>query len=184
VLYTDKSKDYIGEDEWVRLVRSVAAEDELALYDLYQRTHRLVFTLCVRVTRDRETAEDLTIDVLHQVWRRAALYNPADGTVLGWIMNLARSRALERVSFEPRQKSVDPNPGTAPTETPSPDLEEALQVREPAARVREALAALTPDERQAIETSACSCALRRARTIPRTLTQGLKNCTCFRANCG
>ena len=51
----------------------------------------MVFTLAMRITANRETAEELTVDVFHDVWRRAAGYDAANGTVLGWIMNQARS---------------------------------------------------------------------------------------------
>src|SRR5678815_5196248 len=92
VLYA-KSKAPASEQDWVRLVQSIAAGDQLALHALYERAHRLVFTLIMRITANRETAEELTIDVFHDVWRGAARYDPANGTVLGWIMNQARSRA-------------------------------------------------------------------------------------------
>ena len=71
-------------------------------------THRLVFTLILRITHNRETAEEVTLDVFHDVWRRAPTYDAAAGTVLGWIMNQARSRAIDRLRFEQRKKRVDP----------------------------------------------------------------------------
>src|SRR3546814_5426107 len=58
----------------------------------------------MRITANRETAEELTIDVFHDVWRRASGYDAANGTVLGWIMNQARSRAIDRLRFENRKK--------------------------------------------------------------------------------
>jgi hypothetical protein len=51
-----------------------------------------------------ETAEELTVDVFHDVWRRASTYHVAIGTVLGWIMNEARSRAIDRLRFGGRKK--------------------------------------------------------------------------------
>src|SRR5205823_12086449 len=66
--------------------------------------HRMVFTLAMRITANRETAEELTIDVFHDIWRRAARYDPVNGTVLGWIMNQARSRAIDRLRFENRKR--------------------------------------------------------------------------------
>lgn len=51
----------------------------LSFQALYERMHRLVFTLTVRITNNRETAEELTLDVFHDVWRRAARYDPAGG---------------------------------------------------------------------------------------------------------
>src|SRR5438046_9408846 len=92
VLYA-KSKAPVPEQDWATLVRSMAAGDQLALHTLYEMAHRMVFTLIMRITANRETAEELTIDVFHDVWRRASRYDGADGPVLGWVINQSRSRA-------------------------------------------------------------------------------------------
>src|SRR6186997_1924483 len=106
VLYA-KSKAPVLEQEWATLVQSIAAGDQLALHALYERAHRPVFTLIMRITANRETAEELTVDVFHDVWRRATRYDAASGTVLGWIMNQARSRAIDRLRFDSRKKRSD-----------------------------------------------------------------------------
>jgi RNA polymerase sigma-70 factor, ECF subfamily len=98
VLYA-KSKAPVPEQHWARLVQSVAAGDQLALHALYEMAHRIVFTLIMRITANRETAEELTIDVFYDVWRSAPRYDAANGTVLGWIMIQARSRAIDRLRF-------------------------------------------------------------------------------------
>jgi RNA polymerase sigma-70 factor, ECF subfamily len=59
LLYADE-KVPVSETQWVDLVRSIAAGDQNALHALYQRTHRIVFTLIMRITTNRETAEELT----------------------------------------------------------------------------------------------------------------------------
>src|ERR1044071_10369149 len=74
LLYADKAKPPVPEGDWVCLVHAIAAGDQRALHALYERTHRIVFTLIVRITNDRETAEEVTLDVFHDVWRRAAKY--------------------------------------------------------------------------------------------------------------
>ena len=56
VLYANKARAFVFETEWVELVQSIAAGDQRALYCLYDRTHRIVFTLAVRITNNRETA--------------------------------------------------------------------------------------------------------------------------------
>src|SRR6266481_5644529 len=104
VLDVNKAKVRVSEKDWVTLVQSIAARDQLALHSLYEQTHRIVFTLIVRITNNRETAEELTLDVFHDVWRRAPTYDPAGGPVLGWILNQARSRAIDRLRFEHRKK--------------------------------------------------------------------------------
>ncbi len=111
VLYARSAKTLVPESEWVALVQSIAAADQVALHALYERSHRLVFTLIMRIIANRETAEELTLDVFHDVWRRASRYDAAHGTVLGWIMNQARSRAIDRLRFEQRKKRVDPRAG-------------------------------------------------------------------------
>src|SRR5437762_13014318 len=111
VLYANPAKPRVSEAEWVALVRSVAAGDQSALHALYERAHRVVFTLSMRIMANRETAEEVTLDVFHDVWRRASSYDEAGGTVLGWIMNQARSRAIDRLRFENRKKRVPPDTG-------------------------------------------------------------------------
>jgi RNA polymerase sigma factor (sigma-70 family) len=103
----------VSEGEWVEIVRSIASREPHALHALYQRAHRIVFTLIMRITNDGETAEEVTMDVFHDVWRRAATYDAAGGTVVGWIMNQARSRAIDRLRFEQRKKRVSRSAGRA-----------------------------------------------------------------------
>lgn len=116
---------------------------------LYERTHRVVFTLIMRITSNRETAEELTLDVFYDLWRRASRYDAGNGTVLGWIMNQARSRAIDRLRFDQRKKRVDPHAGDPLHETG--DAHDVLESKEQSRALRSALTVLTPDERQAIE---------------------------------
>lgn len=151
VLYADKCKSPAPEKEWVDLVRSIAAGDQLALHALYERTHRVVFTLAVRITHNRETAEELTLDVFHDVWRRASHYDPANGTVLGWIMNQARSRAIDRVRFDQRKKRVDPHAADPLPAGEAVNGHDALEFKQQSQALRAALSMLSSDERNAIE---------------------------------
>lgn len=153
LLYADKTKAVVSEREWVELVQSITDGDQRALRELYERMHRLVFTLAVRITKSRETAEELTVDVFHDVWRRAATYDPAGGTVVGWVMNQARSRAIDRLRFEQRKKRVNRHEEGPLPENQDSSPHEAAEVGEQGDLLREALAVLTPEERQAIETA-------------------------------
>lgn len=151
VLYPDPSRSRVTEAEWVGLVQSVAAGDQRALHALYERAHRVVFTLSLRITGNRETAEEVTLDVFYDVWRRASRYQEADGTVLGWIMNQARSRAIDRLRFEQRKKRVPPRDGDRVSATATSNPEDLVTFQEQSQAVRIALEVLTPDERHAIE---------------------------------
>ena len=133
VLYSGMSTKSVSEQDWVGLVQAIAAGDRVALHGLYERSHRLVFTLIMRITASRKMAEELTLEVFHDVWRRAYRYEPRDGMVLGWLMNLARSRALARLRSDQRKKGAEAEFG---------DERRALH---------RALTTLTPEERQVIE---------------------------------
>jgi RNA polymerase sigma-70 factor (ECF subfamily) len=153
VLYVGKAKAHVSEKDWVRLVQSIAAGDQLALHSLYEQMHRIVFTLIVRMTNNRETAEELTLDVFHDVWRRAANYDPANGSVVGWIMNQARSRAIDRLRFEHRKKRFNNYEDSPLTTTAANDPQQTYYLKEQSHLLRNALEVLTPEERQAIETA-------------------------------
>ena len=151
VLYADPSKALVSEAEWVALVQSVAAGDQGALHALYERTNRVVFTLIMRITANRETAEEVTVDVFYDVWRRASRYREEDGTVLGWIMNQARSRAIDRLRFDQRKKRVQPETGDQLPAADTASPADLIAFKEQSQALRDALAILTPDERKAIE---------------------------------
>src|SRR5690242_11399773 len=130
VLYAKPGRAARPESGWVALVRAVASGEQAALHALFERSHRLVFTLAMRITCCRETAEEVTLDVFHDIWRRAWSYDPANGTVLGWIMNQARSRSLDRLRFERRKKRIDPRTHDPEDAGQAEDPRELLEVRQ------------------------------------------------------
>ena len=153
ILYADPSKRRTPESDWVRLIEDIARGDQHAMQALYGRTHRIVFTLIVRILANRETAEEVTIDVFHDVWRKAASYDPAGGPVIGWIMNQARCRAIDRLRFDQRKKRVNEYPDSLLPTTDIVDPQESSLFEERSRLLRAALDVLTPEERQAIETA-------------------------------
>lgn len=147
ILYADTSKVRISEEDWLQLLRGVAAGDYRALHSLYQRTHRIVFTLIVRIIADRETAEEVTLDVFHDVWRKASTYGPADGSVIGWIMNQARGR------IDYSEKRVNLYPDNYRLTTNVVDPQHGYHFEERSRWLRNALAVLTREEHNTIETA-------------------------------
>ena len=150
VLYADGAKARESEQDWARLMRAIAGGDQMALHAIYERASRPVYTLIMRLVANRETAEELTLDVFHDVWRRASGYDAVNGTVLGWIMNQARSRAIDRIRFDQRKKRVAPNADVVPADEPL-GAPEVLAARQQNGALRAALSDLAPGERQAIE---------------------------------
>jgi len=151
LLYAIQSARPISEAVWIGMVRSIAAGDQLALHSIYEKTHRIVFTLIMRIIKNRETAEEVTLDVFHDVWRRASTYDPANGSVVGWVMNQARSRAIDRLRYEQRKKRVHNETGPFGNGNAAEDPQNAFRFDERSRLLRNALDTLNPEERQAIE---------------------------------
>ena len=153
ILFADKAKVRVSEDEWLELVRAVGDGDQRALHSLYEQTYRIVFTLIVRITANQETAEEVTLDVFYDVWRKASTYDPTNGSVVGWIMNQARSRAIDRLRFDQRKKRVNTCPHSLQPTTDIVDPQQAFLFEEQNRLLRNALEVLSPEERNAIETA-------------------------------
>lgn len=139
------------ESEWVALVRAIGKGDQSAFRQLFSRMHALVFTLIFRIVHDPDTAEELTLDVFHGVWTRAAQYRADAGSVVGWVMSQARSRAIDHIRFATRLKRVNPFPDSS--EATPDSTGERLDAMSLATRLRSAVAGLSPSERTAIETA-------------------------------
>jgi RNA polymerase sigma-70 factor, ECF subfamily len=81
----------------VRLIQQVAKGDRDAFSQLYDRFSTLVFTLAMRMLKARSDAEDLLQEVFAQVWRQAQAYSDERGNPEAWIINIARSRAIDKI---------------------------------------------------------------------------------------
>jgi RNA polymerase sigma-70 factor (ECF subfamily) len=139
-----------SEAQWVALVRAIGDGNQMALRELHARMHRLVFTVVLKIVQNREATEEVTLDVFHEVWRRASRYEESGGTVVGWVMNQARSRAIDRLRFDQRKKraslTMDEGPSSVAISTEDM-IDAGLQKRV----LNDALGHLTAEERQAIE---------------------------------
>lgn len=85
-------------DELIQLQNCIAAiglHDELALQVLYDATLSRVYGLALRITRNKQSAEEVTEDVFWQVWRNARDFDPKRGSVIAWLLMMTRSRALD-----------------------------------------------------------------------------------------
>ena len=142
-----------AESDWAKLVSEVRIGNTRALFALYDRSHRPAYTLFVRLTCDREIAEELTLDLYCDVVRNAASFEPSRSSVLAWVMNRARALALARIRRRQLENRGDAIANEALLMLDMPDYRHILHMREQSRAVRGALAGLSAEERGAVETT-------------------------------
>ncbi len=148
---TLRQRIHLGDDD--SLLRRIQRRDETALEELYDRQSTAVYSLALRIVGDRAAAEDVLSDVFWRVWRRAETFDPRRGSLTAWLLTITRRRALDELRMGARRERRERSPdamGEVPQErAPSPEGEAlAGEVQE---HVREALAALPPEQRGPIE---------------------------------
>jgi RNA polymerase sigma-70 factor (ECF subfamily) len=140
------------EQEWTLLIRRVAEGDQAALGELYDDTSQLIYGLALRILSDATAAEEVSLEVYEQVWRQSANYDSQRGTLLGWLMMMTRSRAIDRLrSFGRQRQREESLDVVASVPSPAANPEEDTILSERRRLVLAALANLRPEQREAIE---------------------------------
>lgn len=137
------------------LLARVAGRDSLALDVLYERYARLVYGLALRMLGSAEHAEDIVQETFWRVWRRGGTFQPGRGTVVAWIMGIARNLSVDEL----RRQRVRPSQVYDTEETPvlrdlvdeQIDLVDAALGGERRRLIERALQQLSGEQRQAIE---------------------------------
>jgi RNA polymerase sigma-70 factor (ECF subfamily) len=134
-----------------QLMQAVQRRDSTALMALYDRHRGVSFALAYRMLGDAGAAEEAVQDAFMQVWRRADAYDPARGSGFrAWLLKIVRNRAIDlrRRRHGDAQSALDLD---AITSLPSAaDVQGDVTARLDRAEVRAAVAALPPDQRDAI----------------------------------
>ena len=138
--------------EDVALINLIIQKNEAALGELYDRYHRLVYSIALNVAGRPEDAEEITLDVFTRLWEKADTYHSERAKVTTWLTRMARNRAIDvlrRESVRPMKYSVSwaqvsPEPA-AEREKPEAAAHLAMEKE----RVREAIANL-PEAQQEV----------------------------------
>lgn len=132
----------MSESQAHALLHRLASGDHKALGEFYDLYAGLANGLALRILRDSSDAEDVVQEAFVQVWRQAGRYDPRRGSPQAWLCTIARTRALDRLRrrVSRREETIDPPPASSG----APQMEATLTVRD-------ALGALSTDQRHALE---------------------------------
>lgn len=130
------------------LIGRVGGGDETALAILYDRYAGIVYSLAIRVLNDVGAAEEVLQDIFHQLWRTASNFDRERGTLAGWLLVMARSRAVDRLRRRQKGKEKALQENLVPCAL---DLESSVAREELVRKVKAVLAALPGPQRQALE---------------------------------
>lgn len=99
-------KEPVIEDD-VELAERFSAGDERALKEMYDRWSRLVYTLAVRSLGDRSEAEDVTQRTFVSAWTSRGSFQPARGSLGGWLVAIARRRIADAHEARSRTARIE-----------------------------------------------------------------------------
>jgi RNA polymerase sigma-70 factor (ECF subfamily) len=97
----------LNELDDARLVGRIAAGDEAAFVIVYDRHSSYLFGSLVRFLGDREAAAEVVQDAFVTLWRRASQFDARAGSLLTWLLAIARHRAIDRLRAEGRRPLRD-----------------------------------------------------------------------------
>jgi RNA polymerase sigma-70 factor, ECF subfamily len=130
------------------IVAALRRRDEGALAQLHDRYGAAVYALALRITGDTGAAEEIGLDAFWQLWQQVDRFDPAQGSLLNWLLTIVRSRAIDRVRARGAQKRVlAEDPTDVNNVRPAEEIVELVERRQ---LVRQAMQTLSPDQRAAL----------------------------------
>ncbi|WP_461021496.1 ECF RNA polymerase sigma factor SigK [Thalassiella azotivora] len=132
------------------LLRRTARGDEDAFAGLYDHLAAAVHGTVLRVLRDAAQSEEVTQEVLVEVWRTAARYDPDRGSARAWVLTIAHRRAVDRVRSAASRSQREERVGRRDHGREYDEVSETVEDRLEAERVRRALTSLTDLQREAV----------------------------------
>jgi RNA polymerase sigma-70 factor (ECF subfamily) len=137
------------------LLARMMAGDEEAFTLLYRRRHPAIYRFALRLSRNAGVAEDVTQEVFMALIRDAGRFDPARGTLGGFLFGIARNHVRKRWEQDQRLVPLADNfEEMQPQQFASGSLAGSagneLIAQEAAARLRQAIATLPEDYREVV----------------------------------
>src|ERR1700712_5578664 len=79
------------------LMKAITKREQLALNELAGRYGKMLKAVVTHVVHEEAEADDVLQEIFLQIWKEAGNYSPRAGKPLGWVVTLARRRAIDRL---------------------------------------------------------------------------------------
>ena len=126
--------------------------DPEAFGQLMEPLEQLVWRVCWHYTGNREAAEDCGQEAMVRIWRSLEIYR-GECALESWVYRIAANCCMDWLRKKKRDRSVSMEPmreqGFDPAD-PSPGTEEQAVAKDERQRLREAIARLPDDQREAL----------------------------------
>jgi RNA polymerase sigma-70 factor (ECF subfamily) len=133
------------------LLRRIAAGDKLAFRELYTGTAPQLFAVVLRILRRRDLAEEAMHDTWIRIWTKAGTYRPERGDALGWMISIARYRALDLQRSARAARLVDDgDERIAALATGEPGPAAAAELATDSRALRACLERLSPEQQRSV----------------------------------
>jgi RNA polymerase sigma-70 factor (ECF subfamily) len=139
----------MSQQDWL-LMRRVAAGDEQAVEELYNRFETLVYKVARQLMPTKADADDAVQDIFVRLWRTADRYDPRRAKLVTWVMLIARRHLIDRLrrsAVRPAEMATDTFAGPGRGEPP----ESGSQHDERNAQLHRRIAELPELQRTVIE---------------------------------
>ena len=133
-----------------QLLADVAKGDERAFEQLYDRISGALFGLVQRIVRDAAQSEEVTQEVLVEIWRTATQYRPERGSVMTWVLTLGHRRAVDRVRSAQAAVERDAKVGARAQGRPFDEVSESVASKWEQQQVRRCISTLTELQRESV----------------------------------
>jgi RNA polymerase sigma-70 factor, ECF subfamily len=133
------------------LAARLAAGDHDALAEVFDRLAAAVYSGALRVLGHHAAAQDVVQDVFVELWSHPGRYDPAAGSLRGYLTMQARHRAVDLVRSELRRAARQERSSRLEPGQPDPSPHEQMMASEAVAAVRAAVEMLPASQRRIVE---------------------------------
>ncbi|GAA0371988.1 ECF RNA polymerase sigma factor SigK [Microbispora corallina] len=146
----DRPSGRAGDGGLERLMGRVARGDHAAFEEVYDQVAGQVYGLVLRVLRNPAQSEEVAQDVLVEVWRSAARYDPSKGSARAWVMTVAHRRAVDRVRSAQAAATREERVARLDVRRPFDEVADSVERTLDVERLRRCLNGLTELQRESV----------------------------------